>query len=456
MTELSGFGLGFVACCCIGMLVLPRRLALVPLFATALFLPLNQGVLVGPYNFYAIRIVLAVGMLRLLLRGERPAGGLQSIDGWMFAMSAWTIASSLLRVDASTAFTYAAGSVFNALGTYLIFRAFIDSAEAVTATCRIVAWMLVPVAVEMVLEHATQRNYFSVLGGGVMVPAVREGGVRAQGAFGHAILAGTVGAAFLPLCAPLWRRFRASAIVGVCACAAMVAACSSSGPLLSSLFAVIALGTFGLRAHMRKVRYLLLAAYLALDLVMKVPAYYLLARIDLAGGSTGWHRAALIQASLDHFGEWWVCGTDTTRHWMASGVGWSTHHTDITNHYIALGVLGGLPLLLLFVALLTRGFSLAGSAANRCDAAMVDAQPALAWALGSALFVHAASLVSVSYFDQSFVMLYFVLACIAVSCRAVADDSATLLDPPRARDASPGDGDTAGTAIGTLNGLRPQ
>jgi len=94
--------------------------------------------------------------------------------------------------------------------------------------------------------------------------------------------------------------------------------------------------------------------------VMKAPPYYLMARVDLSGGSTGWHRARLIESSMEHLGEWWFAGTDYTRHWMPTGVYFSPNHVDITNHYLAMGVLGGLPLLFLFVLLLVKGFSIVG------------------------------------------------------------------------------------------------
>ena len=89
---------------------------------------------------------------------------------------------------------------------------------------------------------------------------------------------------------------------------------------------------------------------------MKAPAYYLLARIDLTGSSTSWHRAALIDMALGHLSEWWAFGTDHTRHWMPYGVPWSDNHSDITNYYISMGVNGGLPLMLLFIAILAKAF----------------------------------------------------------------------------------------------------
>jgi hypothetical protein len=162
---------------------------------------------------------------------------------------------------------------------------------------------------------------------------------------------------------------------------------------------------------MRQVRWLLVATYVALDLAMKVPAYYILGRINIASGSTGYHRAALIEAALKHLDEWWLGGTDYTRHWMPTGVSWSPAHTDITNHYIQLGVLGGLPLMLIFIWILATGFSFVGQRVKQAGAQSSD-EAAIVWCLGAALFAHVATMISVSYFDQSFLFVYLTLSLI--------------------------------------------
>jgi len=156
--------------------------------------------------------------------------------------------------------------------------------------------------------------------------------------------------------------------------------------------------------------------YFALDIVMKDPAYYVLARIDLAGGSTGWYRARLIESSIEHLSEWWIVGTDYTRHWMATGLEAFPDQADIVNQYIKYGVLGGLPLLLIFIALLLRGFSYVGRTIRRWCELGADARYVFVlWACGATLFVHVVTCISVSYFDQSVIFLYMILAAISAA-----------------------------------------
>ena len=195
----------------------------------------------------------------------------------------------------------------------------------------------------------------------------------------------------------------------------MVITSASSGPAMSAIFAALALSLWRFRDRIYLLRRAFVALYLILAVAMEAPVYYLIARIDLAGGSTGWHRARLIESAFEHFDEWWLAGTDYTRHWMPTGVSWSADHTDITNHYLQLGVVGGLPLLLLFIWMLQLAFAAVG---RYLKAQATLGEPNfdegfVAWALGASLFAHAATSMSVSYFDQSFVFLYLVLACIA-------------------------------------------
>jgi hypothetical protein len=330
----------------------------------------------------------------------------------MVAWSIWALGASLFRSDPGATLTYNAGVVFNTFGVYILLRLFCRSLSDAAYLCRILAWLLVPVALAMVYEMMAGHNFFSALGGVPEVPEIRQGRIRAQGPFIHPILAGTVGSVSLPLFLGLWRHHRGNAVVGVLASSAMVVASGSSGPIMSAIFATFALLLWPLRHYVRGLRWTAVVVYLVLMVVMTSPPYYLMGRIDIAGGSTGWYRARLIESSIEHLGEWWLAGTDYTRHWMPTGVPWSPNHTDIANHYLGMGVQGGLPLLLLFVLLLATGFSIVGRSV-RLSQKIQSQNSFFIWALGASLFAHSVTAISVAYNDQSFLFLYFTLAAIA-------------------------------------------
>jgi len=406
---MTPVGLFFVLAASIAIWLLPRSWAPIALIAGVCYMTLGQGIEVAGLSFPIVRLLLLAGVIRVFIRGERPAGGLTGMDKLFLVWAAWAILASAFHEDAAAMLEYRLGLAYNALCTYFLMRCFCQDEHDLYRVVHATAWILVPVAAEMVFEQLTRRNLFAIFGGVPELPEVREGHLRSQGPFAHSILAGTVGAVCIPMLAGLWRRFPLSAKVGLSACGVMVLTSASSGPMASTLAALFAMLLWRWRHLTRHMRIAAVLGYILLDLVMKAPAYYLIARIDLAGGSTGWHRARLIESSIAHLHEWWWAGTDYTRHWMPTGVTWSPNHTDITNHYIKMGVLGGLPLMGLFIAILWVGFRYVGRTVRAIDPS--DPQRGFfAWCIGAGLFAHAATCVAVSYFDQSVVFLYLTLA----------------------------------------------
>jgi hypothetical protein len=396
------------------LMLVPRRWAPLPLLIGVCYMTVGQGVVLGPFHFTIIRMLVAVGIVRVIARGERMAERVNGLDKFVIAWAAWALFSSVFHEYPLSAFVYRTGIVYNACGIYFLLRVFCRSLDDVLGLCRITAILLVPVAMEMMYETLTSHNLFSAFGRVPMSPVVRLGRIRAQGPFAHSILAGTIGAVCLPLVFGLWRQYRRAAVAGIGACVVMIVASASSGPILSAAAACGALGMWYVRHQLRLIRWLAVIGYLGLVLVMKDPVYFIIARSNLVGGSTGWFRARLIQSAIEHLPEWYLGGTDYTRHWMPTGVQWSADHTDITNQYLLMGVIGGLPLMLLFIGIVLKGFGLVGRALRRTADFPAGARFTV-WALGASLFAHAVTFVSVAYFDQSFLFVYLTLALIAAT-----------------------------------------
>jgi hypothetical protein len=407
MTFL-GFLVTFV--CAYYLFTLPRAWAALPILIAANYIPQEHALNLGGAHFTAIRIMAVVGFLRVKLKREHIANGWQAMDRLIVAWSVWLIVSGLFHEDVGGSLIYRAGNVIDDVIIYFLFRAFIWNLDEFVRLCKILLLVLAPVAVCMVIEQLKGYSVFSLLGIPLEV-AVRQGKYRASGPFGHAILAGTVGAVCLTLAGFFWKRERKLALVGALATGAMVYASASSGPIMTALTILSCLALWPLRGHLRAVRWGAVSLLFVLNLFMQAPVYYLLARIDLTGSSTGWHRAHLIESSISYFGEWWFAGTDYTRHWMPTGVNWNANHTDITNHYIHMGVLGGLPLMLLFIAVLAAGFVAIGKGLRRNIHAPIERR-FLIWTLGAILFGHVTTFFSICYFDQTVVYLYFLLAAI--------------------------------------------
>lgn len=411
MEPLTPLGAALVALAILAVLVVPRRWAPVPMLLVTCYMTPSVGVKLGQFNFFSIRLLILAGIIRILLRSEYRSFWRSPLDRLMVLWSIWALAASAFRSDPGATLIGNGGVVFNLLGIYFLLRSWCRSMTDVVFLCRITAWLLVPIALEMVYEKVSSSNLFSHLGGVPQLPEIRQGRIRAQGPFAHSIMAGSVGAAMLPVCLGLWAHYRGVALAGALASSTMVFASASSGPLMSAIFGTLGLLCWYLRSNMRMLRWTAVSVYVLLMAVMKAPPYHLIGRIDLAGGSTSWHRVGLIDSSIHHLGEWWLAGTDYTRHWMPTGVNWSPNHTDITNQYLLFGVLGGLPMMMLFILLLARAFSTVGRALRLAEKGQ-SGYAFFCWALGASLFAQAATFISVAYIDQSFVFLYIILGSI--------------------------------------------
>jgi hypothetical protein len=394
------------------LLVAPRRIAPHALVAGACYIPFYLGIQLGLFNFTPLRLLIAVGIVRIALRREYPVRPVNPVDRMMGCYALWMLFSSVFHGEPGSAFVYRLGLVYDTLGMYLLVRCCSRNLDDVTYLLRTTLILLVPLALAMLFEKLAVENPFSALGGVGAQPLVREGRVRATGPFGHPILAGTVGAVCLPLVSGLWNVHRAQAMMGLAACVTIILCSASSGPILAAAAGACALYLWRHREHIRRVQWMGVGLYVLLDIVMKDPAYFLIARIDLAGGSTSWYRARLIQSAFQHLSEWWVAGTDYTRDWMWVVVSWSSQHTDITSHYIQLGVWGGLPLMFLFIAILLRAFRAVGQGVAN-GSALAEQSKYIVWSLGASLFAIAVTGLSVSYFDQSSAFVYLMLGALS-------------------------------------------
>jgi hypothetical protein len=409
---MTPFAILFTVINAIALLALPRRWAPLPLLLGACYMTGGQGIAIGPFKFTVLRMLIFFGLVRIVARRETIVGGFSTSDLILTSWAGWMLASSIFHPPAIDALIYRSGLVFVGFGLYFIFRALCTTYEDFLHLIRILAILLAPVCLEMIQEKILHRNMFSVFGGLPESVVIRNGKIRAQGPFGHPILAGTVGAVTLPLFLAIWRTDKSLAKIGACSSIGMVLTCASSGPILSAITSIIALLLWPLRSYTSRMRMACVGAYIFLEIVMRRPAYFIIASLDVTGSSTGWHRAELIRSSIQHLNEWWFAGTDFTRHWMPSGVSWSPDHTDITNHYIKQGVLGGLPLMFLLIALFVVSFRRIGETLRITEAYDSD-KAFLIWGLGASLLCVATTSISVTFFDQSVVFLYLLFAIIA-------------------------------------------
>lgn len=397
------FGLAMALC----LLLVPKRFAVLPVFILVCYMTMGERILVLGLNFTMLRILLLFGWLRVLLRGEYHLTQFNTIDKVVIA---WTIVRTVnytLLWGTSAALINRLGYAYDILGAYFLFRFLVREPKDVSRAIRYLAIFVIPLALVMVVEKLTARNLFAVFGGVPFIPEMREGVVRCQGPFSHPILAGTFGATSFPLFVALWWQQRPGhlfALIGALSAAVITAMAGSSGPALACLAGIVGLCCWAIRSHMRAVRWAIVLLVVLLQVVMKAPVWFVMARFSLFSGSTGWFRGFLIDMAFRHLADWWLIGTQAAATWHPFLI-------DVTNQYIAEGFCGGALAMALFIAVLAVAFRSVGRSVRQAKVSYPSKR--LAWALGAVLFAHAVTFISVTYFDQNFVMLYFLLAAVS-------------------------------------------
>jgi hypothetical protein len=409
-TFINGIGLAFTLLMCLLMLVLPRRYALVPVIILTCYMTMGQRLMVAGANFTMIRILTLAGWIRIILRGEMRRLKLNAID---WAMMVWMLCNVVMHTllwQTGQEFINRLGHAYDAIGLYFLFRFLIRDLNEVARTVRILAVLIAPLAGLMLVEKLTGKNAFGVFGGVMEFSRLRDGALRCQGPFAHPILAGTFGATLVPLFIGMWytRRNRLLATAAIISCIVIVVTSASSGPALAAVAGVVASLSWYRRQWLRKLRWSAALGLVFLQMVMKAPVWFLMARVDIFGGSTGYHRAWLIDTAVKHFSEWWLFGIKN------SGI-WDPMLADVTNQYLVEGFDGGILTMLLFITVIVLCFRAVGIASRRSTGFEPRALRLCIWSLGASLFAHALGFLSISYFDQNEVNWYMLLAMISIA-----------------------------------------
>lgn len=414
-TNLSSLGVGFILIMGILVLILPRRIAFIPIIITTCYITLGQQLLISVFHFSALRIVVVFAWLRLFARGEIFALKLNKVDK---AFICWVISSFViynLRLQTSEALVNRLGFFYNTIGIYFLFRYYIRDLKDIERVLVSLAIFIIPLAIAMLIEYSTGRNIFAVFGGVSEISEIREGRIRCQGSFRHPILAGTFGAVILPVLSAIWfkgKNFKLFATAGVVSATTIMVTSASSGPLMAYISGVAGLLVWYLRNHMRVIRWGILFTLISLHLIMKAPVWYLMSRIsDLLGG-TGWHRSYLIDQAIAHFDDWWLLGTNYTGDWFPYALGIDPTKADITNEFIGEGVAGGLLTMILYIVVIIYCFRMVGLSLKVMKESPF-AEKLIVWSLGASLLAHVIAQMSVGYFDQIIVIWYLLLAMIS-------------------------------------------
>lgn len=395
------------------ILVLPRRYVVIPFLFFAFLAPGGQQVYAIGVHWLTLRIVVLAGLIRLFReksssRGGVFAGGFNSIDKAFLCCVIFEAVGTVLQYMQSQALINQVGFLIDYLGAYSLLRYLIQDRRDTYTAIKCLAVLTLILGYFMIREQLTMQNAFGALGGVQLVPDVREGKIRSQGVFQHALMAGCFAATLLPLFFLLWKngKAKAFAVAGMVGCTIMTITSQSSTPLLAYVGGILAMCLWPIRKKMKAVRWGLVITLLGLAMVMKAPVWFVIAHIDLTGGSSGYHRAELIDQFIRHFSDWWLIGTHDAGTW-----GWDLWDTQ--NQYVNVGETGGLAAIVFFIIMICRCYRRIGNTTKAVAGRKGDEW--FAWFLGATLFAHLAAFFGVNYFDQSKVSWFLLLAIICAT-----------------------------------------
>ena len=382
------------------VLALPKKYFLLPFILGAFFIPSDQRILIFSLDFTAVRILVLAGLIKTVMAGPSRPLKITTFDKFVYT---WAICGAVVYVflwTSGRALVYKCGVLFDIIGMYWLFRKNIHSWVDISQLIRSFAICALILSGFIVIEAVTGNNPFSILG--KVGTVVREERLRCQGPFPHSIMLGLFCATLVPLFLGMTKIEKDSRLYWTAAfmCGVMVFLSASSTPLVVLMAVIVGVYGFKYRHLIPQGGAIAIAGLIALSIVMDAPVWHLISRINVVGGSTGWHRYNLIRQAINHVNEWAVLGCRSTAHW---GYGMQ----DVTNQFIFEGVRGGILTLLLFVTMIFIGLKSILSVSLKAPNVPLQW---LSWCIFVSMAGHCLAFMGVTYFGQITMQWYMMLA----------------------------------------------
>ena len=234
--------------------LLPKKYLLLPYIVAACFVPTDQTILIANMHFTAVRILIAVGVLRMFFRGE-----IISIkwNGFDMLFLGWMIYRSIIYMVMNgnmQAVINRSGMFYDGVGCYWLFRQNVRNWDDLANVFKIFAFTVIAMAPLVALEWKTGQNPFTALG--TVTTEVREGRYRCQASFPHSIILGLFWATIVPIFIGFAAATRKKIFyVAVGAGAFIVIATASSTPVATLIEVLLLLALYRYRRYGRQMVY---------------------------------------------------------------------------------------------------------------------------------------------------------------------------------------------------------
>lgn len=385
------------------LFLIPRQYFIIPFIVCACFIPADQRLIVMDLDFTPLRILVVIGVLRLLLKGETIPLRWNVLDKLILAWAVLGACVFIIQWMDAKMLVFKCGILFDVIGMYWLFRQSLECWDDVALVFKVLAICCILLAPFVAFERTTGKNLFDVFG--KAETQMRENEYRCQATFSHSIILGSFFATLVP-CFIALRKTLGWRYISWCAAGVSVLAVfasASSTPLFVLAFMLMLMLSF----HFRRFgKYALIGAFvmaMGLHIIMEAPVWHLISRVSAVAGSTGWHRYVLIDNAVSHFQEWALIGCKTTEHWGYGMI-------DVTNQYIVEGIRGGVATLVLMLAAL---YLMLRTAWRFSLQEMSSDRQWLGWGVCVMFIGHCVTFLGVFYVGQMRMFLYLTFAVVS-------------------------------------------
>ena len=378
---------------------IPRKYFILPFIMAATMVPMNQRIDIVGLDFTVLRMVVLTGVIRIVSKNEIRNIQWNSFDKLIFA---WNIIATIVYVvqwSDMPATIRKFGVLYDSIGMYWLFRQSIkkwDNINVIITSFAVFAIISSPLLLYEKMSHNSIYEIF-----GPVAASFHRGRFRCSGPFPHYIILGCFWASILPLIYSMVKTNKNKVFFGVASSSALICiyTSASSTPIMTVLFSILLWFFYKKRFYGKKIFLYCCIALVALHLFMNMPIWHLISRVNVFGGSTGWHRYYIFDQFVIHLKDWFLLGCKNPRTWSSyHGMG------DITNQFMLEGIRGGFISLLLFIIIMYKSVKISGAGSIIFSNHYTHW---ICWSICVSLMGHIVTFWGVSYFGEQMVMLLY-------------------------------------------------
>lgn len=320
-------------------------------------------ILIGPVAFSIPRLAALFLLLRLIAKGKHRKIRKNSIDILVVVIWLWIIFATVIEGSAISHTTQMIGWGLDTVLMYFIARMSFQDESDLKAFCGWLALTAIIMCILGVIESTT--SYSPYMGLTQFrewhwidkANSYRLGMLRAKASTSVHIYFGMF---MMMIAGMLWsiRKYVDYNLrYKIILVSAFVAALTSmsSGPWLACAFIII-FSVFEKRTKYIKpilISFVIFAVFL--EISSNRHFYNLIDYLALNSG-TAWYRTRLLEIAVNNLNEYWLfgVGSNMPHHWAQQLDG--RLHIDIVNHFLMIGLYGGLPAMFMYIAIHVKTF----------------------------------------------------------------------------------------------------